>query len=187
MAKKTVKRAANSAPKKAAVKKTGAKRPAAGKTASKALPVKPRTKPPAKARRAPAQEPKRDAAREQLTRLVNALLDKKAQAVTSVAVGPLVGFTDYYLIATGTSSKHNQTLCDAIVESETRLGRSKPRREGYEAGTWIVVDTGDVVAHIFDDASRHYYDLEKLFMGAERKLYGENGKIIDLPRTGKGA
>jgi ribosome-associated protein len=168
-----------------------AKKSATASKGAKAAVKRPQRKPSApKSKPAPAKavpKPKPDPAREQLMRLVGALLDKKGQAVTSVKVGGVVGYTDYYLIATGTSTKHNQTLCDAIVESETKSGHPKPRREGYNLGNWIVVDAGDIIVHLFDDASRHYYDLERLFLDSERRLYGEDGKIVDLPRMGKGA
>lgn len=163
--------------------KRPAPKPAAKPVAKAAL----KTAPAATGKPAPKAPPKPDPSREQLHRLVKALLDKKGQAVTSIEVGDIVGYTEFYLIATGTSTKHNQTLCDAIVESETKTGHQKPRREGYNFGNWIVVDAGDVIVHLFDDASRHHYDLERLFLESERKLYGEDGKIVDLPRMNRGA
>lgn len=176
-------------PKKPAAKKSpgrkvpepAARKPAARPPAAKAVPKKPKA--PAKAPARPAPKPT-DPAVLQLKRLVAALLEKKGQAVTSIYVAPVVGFADYYLVATGTSSRHNQTLADAVVESETKSGHRKPRREGYETGNWIVADTGDVIVHIFDEASRHYYDLERLFLDSERRLYGEDGKVVELPRMG---
>lgn len=107
--------------------------------------------------------------------------------MTSIYVGPVVAYTDYFLVVTGTSARHNQTLSDAVSESERKAGRDKPRTEGYGTGLWIVADAGDVVVHIFDDASRHYYDLERLFPDAERRLYGEDGRVVDLPRAGRPA
>ncbi len=176
-AKKTIGRK----PVKAAVRKPAARTPAAKFQPVKAAPKKPKA--PAKAPVRPAPKPT-DPAVLQLKRLVAALLEKKGLAITSIHVAPVVGFADYYLVATGTSSRHNQTLADAVVESETKAGHRKPRREGYDTGNWIVADAGDVIVHIFDEASRHYYDLERLFLDSERRLYGEDGKVVELPRMG---
>jgi ribosome-associated protein len=76
--------------------------------------------------------------------------------------------TDYFVIATGTSSRQMRTVADQISQSARDNGLSRFGRAGYEQGRWILLDFVNVVVHIFDSQYRDYYDLELLWGDAER-------------------
>ena len=76
--------------------------------------------------------------------------------------------TDYFVIATGTSSTQMRSVCDEICEEARKIKMSRFGRAGYESGRWILLDFVDVVIHVFDAESRQYYDLELLWGDAKR-------------------
>lgn len=77
--------------------------------------------------------------------------------------------TDLFLIATGTSNRHVKTLTEE-VERALRISFSrKPlRREGEDRARWVLLDFGDFVVHLFDQETRAYYELERLWADAPR-------------------
>ncbi|MBR2615176.1 MAG: ribosome silencing factor [Clostridia bacterium] len=98
-----------------------------------------------------------------------AVLDeKKGRDVKVLKVREETVITDYFVIATATSSTHLKALCDEV---EYRLreedGVTADRVEGYQSSGWILVDFGDVIVHIFDANGREFFKLEKLWSGAE--------------------
>lgn len=83
-------------------------------------------------------------------------------------VGPFLAITDYFLLASGGSDRQVRTIAEE-VEAKLAAEKRKPiRREGSADGGWIVLDYGDFVVHIFSDAMREYYDLERLWKDAKR-------------------
>jgi ribosome-associated protein len=72
------------------------------------------------------------------------------------------------VIASGTSSRHVKTLADDVEFRLRELGRRPLRREGITDASWILLDFGDVVVHLFDQETRRYYDLERLWSDAPR-------------------
>ena len=76
--------------------------------------------------------------------------------------------TDVFVIATGTSRRHVLTLAEAVEERLKHLDRRPLRREGLEGATWVLLDYGDLVVHVFDEPTRRYYDLERLWVDAPR-------------------
>ncbi|MCJ7693285.1 MAG: ribosome silencing factor [Sedimentisphaerales bacterium] len=76
--------------------------------------------------------------------------------------------TDYFVIATGTSSRQMRTVADEISDAARKQKFQRFGRAGYEQGRWILLDFVDVVIHIFDTQYREYYDLELLWGDAER-------------------
>ncbi len=73
-----------------------------------------------------------------------------------------------FVIASGTSRRHVLTLAEGVEERMRRLDRRPLRREGLESATWVLLDYGDVVVHLFDEPTRRYYDLERLWIDAPR-------------------
>jgi ribosome-associated protein len=76
--------------------------------------------------------------------------------------------TDVFVIASGTSRRHVLTLAEAVEERLKAQERRPLRVEGMEDATWVLLDYGDVVVHLFDEATRRYYDLERLWSDAPR-------------------
>ena len=82
--------------------------------------------------------------------------------------------TDYYVIATGTSSRQMRSVSDEISLKAREHGFARFGRAGYEQGRWILLDFVNVVIHIFDSQYRDYYDLEMLW-GDAKHLEWESG------------
>jgi ribosome-associated protein len=100
---------------------------------------------------------------EKLRLIQEACEDKKA---TDLVVMDLRGKTlisDFFVICTGTSKIHCRAIADGLLETMKSNGIKGVRSEGYEQGTWILLDYGDVVAHIFAQEEREYYKLEDMW------------------------
>ena len=95
-----------------------------------------------------------------------ALDDKKGVDINLLAVTDVTSLADFFLICTGTSSTHVKTLCDAVEKALDELGEPALRREGHRSGSWVLLDFGCVVLHVFTDESRQFYDLERLWSDA---------------------
>jgi ribosome-associated protein len=96
-----------------------------------------------------------------------AIDDKRGLDISLLDVSELVVVTDVFVIATGTSNRHVKTLVEE-VESHLaiRIGRKPLRREGKEHAKWVLLDYGDIVVHVFDQETRDYYTLERLWADA---------------------
>ena len=98
----------------------------------------------------------------------SAIDDKKGLGVVLLDVSSLLGITDVFVIATGTSRRHVRTLAEE-AEAQLKTEDRRPlRREGVDDGSWVLLDYGDVVLHVFDEETRSYYDLERLWGDAPR-------------------
>lgn len=83
-------------------------------------------------------------------------------------VSELLVVTDLFVIATGTSRRHVLTLAEETEEKLKVIDRRPLRREGFDDGQWVLLDYGDLVVHVFDEATREFYDLERLWGDAPR-------------------
>lgn len=97
-----------------------------------------------------------------------ALDDKKGIDIVLLDVHELLVITDIFVIASGSNPRQVKALVDE-VEGRLRSHDRKPlRREGVESAQWVLLDYGDIVVHVFDPATRSYYDLERLWGDAPR-------------------
>ena len=79
-------------------------------------------------------------------------------------VGEVLSITGWFVITSGASSRQVRAIAEGIEEDIALAGGPKPLRvEGLDDGTWVLVDYGDVVVHVFDDETRAFYDLERLW------------------------
>lgn len=101
-------------------------------------------------------------------RIVKACEDVKGQDVTVLDVGSISDFADYFIVTSGRSDRQVQGITNRIIEELARLGVKPLSVEGYEDGQWVLIDCGDIVAHIFYEPVREVYDLESLWMRARR-------------------
>lgn len=105
-------------------------------------------------------------------RLAQAIDDKKGEEVRVLDLRGVCGFADYFVLATGSSARHVRALADAVIEVAVRDG-AKPRGiEGKPIGTWVLVDLGDVVVHVFQEEQREFFGLERLWGDAEELPVG---------------
>ena len=97
-----------------------------------------------------------------------AALEKKALDLLVLEMAPLVYYTDYFVICSGTSSKHVLAIADAVEDSLLERKVKPVSIEGKRQAKWVLMDYGDVVVHVFDVSAREYYELEKLWLDAPR-------------------
>jgi ribosome-associated protein len=87
-------------------------------------------------------------------------------------VGDLVGITEFFVIVSASNPRQLDTVLDEIHRVLKSEGRMPLRREGSAADGWAVLDYGDVVVHVFTEAQRAYYGLERLWADAPRVELG---------------
>ena len=78
-------------------------------------------------------------------------------------VGPCLGITDYFIVATGRNGRHLKAASAKLLKELREQGIKRFGVEGYEACKWVLVDLVDAVVHLFDKESRKFYDLELLW------------------------
>ena len=105
--------------------------------------------------RPPAEDTARRAAR--------AALDKKAADLVVLDVHALSGVTDFFLVCSGRSATHVRTIAEGIREELKGHGTRPLHVEGTADSGWILLDYGDVLAHVFTEDTRAYYALERLW------------------------
>ena len=97
-----------------------------------------------------------------------AAADKRATDVVALDVRGLSSFTDYFLIASGSSDRRVQTIAEAVVTTMKELGVRPLGMEGAREGRWVLVDFGEWVVHVFYEDVRGVFDLEGLWFDAKR-------------------
>ncbi|MFU0827605.1 MAG: Ribosomal silencing factor RsfS [Lachnoclostridium sp.] len=98
-----------------------------------------------------------------------ALDEKKAEDIKVIGIGDITIIADYFVIANGTNSSHVQALVDNVQQVLAKHGYEPKRIEGIRSASWILLDYGDVVVHIFSREDRLFYDLERIW---------RDGKVI---------
>lgn len=98
---------------------------------------------------------------------VKALDEKKAGNIKLLKTDKQTVLADYFVICNGTSSTHIKALEDIADAKMTEAGEPPLRREGHRSGSWVLLDFGCVVVHIFTEEARKFYDLERLWSDSE--------------------
>tara|TARA_B100000700_G_scaffold255112_1_gene287709 strand:+ start:3652 stop:3999 length:348 start_codon:yes stop_codon:yes gene_type:complete len=91
------------------------------------------------------------------------LNDNKAKNIITIDLKKKSFVADYMIIASGTSSRHLQSLSEILVFELKRFGIDNCRIEGKESDYWKLVDAIDIIVHIFHPEKRKFYDLEKMW------------------------
>ena len=95
--------------------------------------------------------------------ILKILDDNKATNIVSIDLKNKSIIADYMVIASGTSSRHLQALSEILVFELKKIGLDQCKIEGRESNDWKLVDTNDVIIHIFHPEKREFYDLEKMW------------------------
>ena len=99
-----------------------------------------------------------------IKRDIEKILDNnKAENITIIDLKNKSYIADYMIIASGTSSRHLQSLSEILVTELKKIGLDNCRIEGRESNDWKLVDAHDVIVHIFHPEKRQFYDLEKMW------------------------
>jgi ribosome-associated protein len=141
--------------------------PAGRKTQGGKSPVRKATAPRAVPRPAPVAD-RPDPSRPLALAIAKAGLDKKAEEVLLLDVRGLTSYADYFVVMTADSDRQAGAIADHVESEMKEAGVTKVGVEGYESGRWILVDYGDVVAHVMNKEAREFYDIEGLWADAPR-------------------
>lgn len=99
-----------------------------------------------------------------------ALEDKKGQDIKIIDIHEVSVIADYFIIASGSNPNQVQAMVDNVEEQLGRAGYEAKQIEGSKNSSWILMDYGDLIVHIFDEENRLFYDLERIW---------RDGKVLD--------
>ena len=100
-----------------------------------------------------------------------AIDDKKGQDIKIIDIQNVSVIADYFVIASGTNSNQVQAIVDNVEEQLGRAGFEAKQIEGNRNSSWILMDYGDVIVHVFDEENRLFYDLERIW---------RDGKVLEM-------
>lgn len=106
-----------------------------------------------------------------LAMLVASIEETKAHDITVMDVRGQTIVTDFFVLCTGTSTTHIQAIAQNVVGQLRVDARRRAKPEGDSESLWIVLDYSDVILHVFDEATRDFYDLERLWGDAKVTRY----------------
>jgi ribosome-associated protein len=95
--------------------------------------------------------------------VISALEDIKARDIQAINVARLTSLFDWIIVASADSARQTKALARHVRDSLKEAGSALVGTEGEDGGEWILVDAGDVVAHVMQPAVRQYYNLEELW------------------------
>lgn len=98
--------------------------------------------------------------------ILKSLDDDKAEDIVSIDLTGKSSIADFLVVASGRSSRQVAAIAEHLVERITRETGKKVRAEGKAVGDWVLIDTGDIVVHIFRPEVRSFYNLEKMWGAA---------------------
>jgi ribosome-associated protein len=104
----------------------------------------------------------------QIDLAIGAAEDKKAVDLIVLDLRKAAGFTDFFVIASGTNPRQVRAIADAVMESLAADGAKPAHVEGYDRSEWILLDYFDFIVHVFAPETRVFYGLERLWGNAER-------------------
>ena len=92
-----------------------------------------------------------------------ALEEKLAEEIKVLDIRQISVIADYFIIANGINKNQVQAIVDNVQDALQKAGYEMKQMEGYQNGTWVLIDFGDIVIHIFDQENRLFYDLERIW------------------------
>ncbi|HZR22265.1 MAG TPA: ribosome silencing factor [Vicinamibacterales bacterium] len=104
----------------------------------------------------------------QVQHAIRAAEDKQAVDLVVLDLRKAQGFTDFFMICSGTNTRQIRAIADAVMESLAEDGVKPTNIEGYDRSEWILLDYFDFIVHVFAQETRMFYGLERLWGNAER-------------------
>ncbi len=100
---------------------------------------------------------------------IHSASEKKAVNMVVLDLRDITSFTEFFIIASGTNQRQVQAIADEVSEQLKKQSKLKAiRMEGYSSAEWILLDYGDFIVHVFNEKSRSFYDLERLWRDANK-------------------
>ena len=103
--------------------------------------------------------------------ICKAASDKKARDIVIMDMKGISSSTDYFVVCSANTATQVRAIADNIEEELAKDGVAFNHKEGYREGEWVLLDFGDVIAHVFMQEAREYYALERLWGDAELTTY----------------
>ena len=104
-----------------------------------------------------------DISKEMAKLAYEALEDKKGEDIKVISIGKVSSIADYFIIANGTNASQVTALVDNVEEILGKNGYHPKRIEGVRSASWVLMDYGDIVVHVFSKEDRLFYDLERIW------------------------
>jgi ribosome-associated protein len=104
----------------------------------------------------------------QVDAAIAAAESKQAVNLVLLDLRKAAGFTDFFVICSGTNPRQIRAIADGVMESLAGVGSKPAHVEGYERSEWVLLDYFDFVVHVFASETRLFYGLERLWGNAER-------------------
>lgn len=105
---------------------------------------------------------------QKLELVVKTLDSKRGEDIQAIKISDLTILADYFVIVNGTSNTHARTLADEVEFQLSQNGIEPLRREADTGNTWIILDYGDIIVHVFYKETRQFYKLEGLWADGEQ-------------------
>ena len=102
-----------------------------------------------------------------------ALDDKKGEDIKVIDISEISVLADYFIIANGTNDSQGRAYVESVEEELDKAGFEVKQREGYGLGSWVLLDFGSIIVHVFDKENRLFYDLERIW---------RDGKYVDVEK-----
>ncbi|AXU80107.1 TPA: ribosome silencing factor [Clostridioides difficile] len=104
---------------------------------------------------------------EQMTKIAyDAIEDKLGQDTVIINIGKVSSLCDYFIITTASSQRQVKAIADNVEDELSKLGLEPRGKEGQGTQTWVLLDYGDIMVHVFNEENRGFYNLEKLWKDA---------------------
>ena len=105
----------------------------------------------------------KDASKALLDKICFWLDDAKAEEITTIDLEGKTTIGDFMVVATGRTDRHVGAIADQLQRKLKEAGFARTRVEGTEACDWVLIDTGDIIVHVFRPEVRDFYNLEKMW------------------------
>ncbi len=105
---------------------------------------------------------------EKLETIIKTLDSKRGEDIQAIKISDLTILAEYFVIANGNSNTHTRTLADEVEYQMSQSGIEPLRREADTGNTWIILDYGDIIVHVFYKEARNFYQLERLWADGEQ-------------------
>ena len=100
-----------------------------------------------------------------------AIDDKKGKDIQVIDIHEVSVIADYFVIASASNQNQVQAIVDNVEEQLGRAGFEAKQVEGTRNSSWVLMDYGDMIVHVFDEENRLFYDLERIW---------RDGKVLDM-------
>ncbi|PIT70726.1 ribosome silencing factor [Bartonella tribocorum] len=104
---------------------------------------------------------------ESLEIILKSLEDTKAEDIVAIDIQGKSPLADYMVIASANSQRHVSSIADHLLRTWKDSGQGLARVEGLAGGDWVLIDTGDIIIHLFRPEIRLFYNLEKIWMAPD--------------------